>query len=136
MAAGTHVLTAHRGAFPNAIGEVESTWVGDTTNGTVPTLVVTFPYDCELESLATTISASATADYDITAVDANGLDRLRSCGLNRHTTAAEEVPIVFASTSIHPIVRGGEALTITLANNSDTSSGGKIIIRYRAIPKV
>ena len=132
MAAGTHTLTAHRGAFPNPIGEVETAWVGSTDDGTVPTLVVTFPYDCELLSIFTDAVLSAQDNYDITAVDSNGIDRLQGCGADRDTVNPEEATIVFTSTSIHPVVRGGEALTITLAGNNDTSSSGVTIIRYRA----
>jgi hypothetical protein len=136
MAAGTHTLTASRSAKPNPLGEIETGWVGSTDDGTVPTLAVTFPCDCELLSLFTDAVASATDDYDITALDANGIDRLQGVGADRDTVNPEEAQIVFASTSLHPTVRSGESLTVTLANNSDTSSSGVIIIRYRALANV
>lgn len=136
MAAGTHTLTAHRSAKPNPLGEIETGWVGSDEDGTVPTLVISFPYDCELLSLFTDAVDSATAEYNITLVDANGFDRLQGVGADRHTTNAEEVAVFFASTSMHPTVRAGESLTLTLADNSDTSSSGVIIVRYRALANV
>ena len=136
MAAGTHVLTANRVAKPNPLGEIETAWVGSDADGTVPALTVSFPYDCELLSLYTDATATATDNYDITGLDANGIDRLQGVGVDRDTTNKEEVPIFFASTGMHPTVRSGETLAITLANNSDTSSAGVIIIRYRALPNV
>lgn len=136
MAAGTQTLTAHRAAKPNPLGEIETAWVGSTDDGTVPVLAVTFPYDCELLSIYTDAVASAQDNYDITLVDVNGIDRLQACGENRDTVNKEEAAIVFASSILHPTVRGGEAFDVTLGGNNDTSSSGVIIIRYRALANV
>ena len=136
MAAGTHTLTEHRVPKPNPLGEIETAWVGSTDDGTVPTLSVTFPYDSELLSIFTDAIASAQDNYDITLVDANSFDRLQGSGADRDTVNPEEAAIVFASTSIHPVVRSGEAMALTLGGNNDTSSSGTIIIRYRALPQV
>ena len=136
MAGSAHTLTSHSPPFPGAIGEITTAWTADDADGSIPTLAVTFPYDCELRSILTNPGTTAPTDnYDITAVDSNSQDRLQSVGANRDTANTEEANIVYASTSIHPIVRGGDTLTITPTGNIVNSATGVIVIRYRAFAK-
>ena len=136
MAGSAHTLTSHTVPYPGAIGEITTAWTADDADGTVPTLAVTFPYDCLLYSILTNPGSTAPTDnYDITAVDANSQDRLQTVGSNRDTANTEEAVIVYASTSIHPIVRGGDTLTITLAGNSVNSATGVIVLRYVALQR-
>lgn len=136
MAGSSHTLTVHRSAKPNPLGEIQTGWVGDDATGAVPNLNVTFPYDCELLSVFTKTILSATNLWDLTLVDANSFDRLQGVAMNRDTVAAQEVPVVFSGTALHPTVRSGETMALTIGGNSDTTSSGTIIIRYRALANV
>jgi len=119
-----------------AIGEIATAWTADDADGSIPTLAVDIPYDSELHSITTDPGTPApTASYDITLIDSDGIDRAQSVGLDRHTTNSEEALIVFSGTGIHPIVRSGERLTITVTNNIVNSATGVIVIRYRAFAK-
>jgi hypothetical protein len=132
MAGSSHALTSQDAH--GIIREVLTSFVGDDTDGTVPTLVVSFGVDVELLELETNPgSTGPTANYDITAVDAAGADRIQGVGANRHTSATEVVPILYASTSQHPILKAGTALTVTIANTSVNDATGTILIRYRSL---
>ena len=63
-------------------------------------------------------TTAPTDQYDITLVDADGVDRLQGVGANRATATSEEAPVVYSGTSISPPCVRGETLTLTIANNS------------------
>lgn len=67
-------------------------------------------------------AVAPTANYDITLVDGDGLDRLQGVGLNRHTTSSEQVPVVYTGTSVNPPVGFDETLTLTFENNAVNSA--------------
>lgn len=121
--AGTVVLTTDRiGDWSRA---VTITCTGDASDGSFPatnlaTLLASAPVPLsgKLVALQTNPGSTAPTDnYDITLVDADGLDRLQGLGANRDTSNSEAVAIVYSTTSIHPPVAPGETLTLTLANN-------------------
>lgn len=67
-------------------------------------------------------AVAPTANYDITLVDGDGLDRLQGVGLNRHTTSSEQAPVVYTGTSVNPPVGFDETLTLTFENNTVNSA--------------
>lgn len=92
--------------------------VADASDGSIPDAVLP-KFQGRLLSLHTNPGATApTANYDITLVDGDGVDRLQGVGANRHTSTSEQVPVVYASTSVNPPVSVDETLTLTIANNS------------------
>ena len=96
--------------------------VADAADGSVPDTALP-KFQGRLLALHTNPGSTApTANYDITLIDGDGLDRLQSVGLNRHTTSTEQVPVVYTSTSVNPPVGVDETLTLTFANNSQTSA--------------
>ena len=135
MAGSSHTITSHR--YPRAdgsspLGEVVTAFVGDDATGAVPDLSIELPVDAELLSILTNPGATApTANYDIVINDPNSLDVLQGAGANRHTSNTEQAAIVFASTSVHPVVLGGTALTIVISNQAVNSATGTITLRYR-----
>jgi hypothetical protein len=136
MAGSSHTLTSHTRPALSTIGVILTAFVGDDGTGAVPNLAVSFPSDCELLELITNPGSTApAANYDITAVDADSIDRFQSCGLNRHTTASEAVAIIFATNFQKPVVRADEALTITIANQTNASATGTIAIVYRVLDR-
>jgi len=91
--------------------------VADAADGSIPATALP-KFQGRLLALHTNPGATApTANYDITLVDGDGLDRLQSVGLNRHTTSSEQVPVVYTGTSVTPPVSVDETLTLTFANN-------------------
>ena len=112
--AGTNTLTHY------ALGNVRriNFSIVAHTDGTVPDTALP-QFEGRLLALHTNPGATApTANYDITLEDADGLDRLQSVGLNRHTTSSEQVPVVYAATSAHPPVSRDETLTMKIANQA------------------
>ena len=96
--------------------------VADAAAATIPDTVLP-KFQGRLLALHTNPGATApTANYDITLIDGDGLDRLQSVGLNRHTTSSEQVPVVYTSTSVNPPVSVDETLTLTFANNAVNSA--------------
>ena len=134
MAGSSHSITSQR--FPRRdnypIGQVVTAFVGDDSDGTVPDLSFTLPFDAELLSIITNPGATGPTDnYDIVVNDPNGLDVLQGVGANRDTANTEEAAIVLASTSLHPIVLADTTLTIVISNTSVNDATGTITIRYR-----
>lgn len=126
--AGTVVLTTDRiGGWSRA---VTITCTGDAADGSFPatnlaTLLASSPVPLSgrLVTLQTNPGSTApTANYDITLVDGDGIDRLQGLGANRHTSNSEAVAIVYTGTSISPPVAPGETLTLTLSGNSVNSA--------------
>ena len=132
MAGSAHTLTSTR--LPqydgNYLGEFLTAITGDNANGTVPTLTLEFPRDAQLLSIETNPgSTGPTADWDITLLDSDGADVLDGSGLNRHTSNTLVDPIIWASTSLHPIIKAGQ-YTLTIANTSVNSATATIAIRF------
>lgn len=133
MAGSSHTLTSTRvpGYEVNVIGEFLTAIVGDDANGTVPTLTLDFPRDVELLQIETNPgSTGPTADWDITLLDSDGADVLDGSGLNRHTSSTLVDPIIWASTSLHPVIKAG-TYTLTVANTSVNDATATIAIRFR-----
>lgn len=117
--AGTVTITHYQ---IGNIRRINFSVVADASDGSIPDTVLP-KFQGRLLALHTNPGATApTANYDITLVDGDGLDRLQGVGLNRHTTNSEQVPVVYASTSVCPPVSLDEALTLTFANNSVNSA--------------
>lgn len=73
--------------------------------------------------LITDPGATAPSDnYDITLLDAAGIDRLQSCGLNRSATASQLVEVVHSTSKRNPVIMKDEVLTFTVANNTEANA--------------
>ena len=128
MAGSSHTLTTRKNI--GKLLEIVTNFVGDDTDGTIPTLDVAFPVDVELEELEFVVGATApTASADLTAVDQYSVDRFFGAGTNVVTTSSSDNSIVFSGTSVHPMLAAGDVLTLTIANTSANDSLGTIIIR-------
>lgn len=104
--------------------------VADASDGSFPATVLP-RFQGRLIGLHTNPGATAPqSNYDITLVDQDGQDRLQGVGLNRHTSSSEQVPIVYASTSVNPAVHEGDSLTLTVASNNVNSAITVITIYY------
>lgn len=75
-------------------------------------------------------STAPTDNYDITLIDADGIDRLQGVGMNRDTANSEEALIVYSGTAIHPPCVYGETLTLTITGNSVNSATTTIRFVY------
>lgn len=133
MAGSSHTLTSQDSK--SRILTITTTYVADDTNGSIPTLVVAFPFDVELLELEHEVGGTAiTANSDLTAVDANGIDRLIGIGTDALDQTDSLAAIVFAATnSAHPVVQAGEPLTLTIANNIVNDATGTLRIRARRV---
>lgn len=117
--AGTVTLTHY--TLGN-IRRINFSVVADAADGSVPDTALP-KFQGRLLALHTNPGATAPTNlYDITLIDGDGLDRLQSVGLNRATATSEQVPVVYASTSVNPPVSIDETLTLTFANNSNNSA--------------
>lgn len=127
--AGSSVTFAHitEGRFRRIV----ATCTADASNGSYPATDLP-PFSGKLLALRTNPGATAPTDnYDITLVDADGVDRLQGVGGNRSTTNSQEVAIVYSGTTIHPAC-AWEKLTLTLANNAVNSAVTVITLVYEA----
>ncbi len=113
---GTLVLTTEY-----KLGHVRAmvfTGKGDSSDGSFPTLDIP-KIAGRLIALETNPGATAPTDnWDVTAVDEQGLDALQGVGANRDTTNTEKVPVVYSGTALHPVVGGWQTLTLTPTGNS------------------
>lgn len=103
------------------------------SNGAFTSTALTQPIDGELIAIETNPAAGAVApqdDYDITITDAEGLDVLQSCALNRDTANTEMAAIVFG-TYFHPVVSLSDTLTLAISGNNVDSAAVKIKLYYR-----
>ncbi len=105
-------------------------WTADAADGTVPD--TTLPvFDGRLAELTTNPGATApTALYDVTVIDAEGVDRLQGVGANRAAAATESVPVVYAGSTVHPPVSKTDTLTLKIAGNAVNSAEGRVILIY------
>jgi hypothetical protein len=105
-------------------------WVGDSADGTVPDTVLPV-FDGRLFELTTNPGATAPTDnYDITIIDAEGIDRLQGLGANRDTANTESLPLVYSGSTIHPVISRTDVLTLKIAGNAVNSAAGRIILLY------
>jgi len=126
MAASTVTFEHFRSA---GFGRIIATCTADSTDGSyVATAIPVFTG--RLLLLRTNPGATApSANYDITLVDADSIDRLQGVGANRHTSTTEEVSVVYSGTAIHPAVCH-ELLTLTLAGNLVNSAVTVVTLVY------
>lgn len=125
--AGTVSATKYEAS---GIGIIIIAATGDASNGTFPDTALP-AFGGYLLALITNPGATApTNNYDITLIDADGLDRLQDVGGNRSSTNSQEAAIVRSGTAIHPPVIDGETLTLNIDNNSVASAGIAIKIVY------
>lgn len=105
-------------------------FVGDAATGAIPATVLPV-FEGRLLELTTNPGATAPTDnYDITLVDAEGIDRLQGVGLNRDTANTESAIPVYSGSTIHPVVSRSDVLTLTFANQSVNSATGRVILLY------
>lgn len=111
-------IVLSRDASGRAISqEVVISWVADAADGSIPTLTTTDFSGWWLTKAVTNPGATApTALYDITLVDADGLD-LADGSLENRSATASEVETMAAQI-------GGGGFVVTLANNLVHSAVG------------
>lgn len=121
--AGSSVTVTHQEPAP-AVGVIVATCVADDTDGSFPDTVLP-AIDGQILSIITDPGTPApTTLYDVTAVDADGFDRLGGAGANRAAATTERAAVTGA------FVGRREALTLTLANNSVNSAQLVVTIHY------
>lgn len=107
------------------------TWTADGSDGSVPATASTVPIVGRLFHATTDPGATAPTDnYDITLVDAEGVDAAQGLLANRDTANTEDAAIVYSGTGTHP--RVNSKLTFTLANNAVNSATGECVVYYGA----
>jgi len=117
--AGTVTLTHYQ---LGNVRRINFSAVADAADGSFPDTALP-KFQGRLIGLHTNPGATApTANYDITLVDGDGIDRLQGVGVDRHTSTSEQVPVVYSGTSVMPPVSVDETLTLTFANNSVNSA--------------
>jgi len=105
-------------------------FVADAADGTVPDTLLP-SIEGRLMELTTNPGGTApTDDYDVTLIDAEGIDRLQSLGLNRDTANTESAIPVYSGSTIHPVVSKTDALTLKIAGNAVNSALGRVILLY------
>ena len=111
--AGTVVLTSQRAE--GVVRQAVITITGDASDGTAPATTLRslgIHPDGTLLSLETNPGSPAPdANYDITLIDGDGLDRFNGAALNRSSGTSERV-------HLGAFVSQNETLTLTLANNA------------------
>lgn len=123
--AGTVVVT--RGPLERPRGGVDAIRLlctADAADGSFPDTVLP-PFSGTLLALATNPANTPTANYDITLIDQDGLDRLNGVGANRHTTTSERVAVTGL-----PFVYQGEPLTLNIDNNTQNSAVVEITLYF------
>jgi len=80
-------------------------------------------------SASPTIAAPSDS-YDVELLNQFGLDVLQTLGRNRDTAAAEETPIFYASTSVHPCIDEEDTLTARISGNVVVGATLTVIVYY------
>ena len=111
---GRELVTNHRNAI-----ELLVSWVGDASDGTVPSLAVTGYQGWWITKVVTVPgSVAPTTLYDITFLDSDGIDLMSGDLLNRSATLPEEAD------TASQVPYGG--FTIAISNQSVVSATGTI----------
>jgi hypothetical protein len=63
-------------------------------------------------------------------LDQNGIDLLQAVGMNRSATASQEAPILYAGTSVNPVVDESDTLTLFIDNQFAPSAEMVIDLYY------
>jgi hypothetical protein len=130
--AGTVVVTSHEQGR-RRVRRIVLTCTADAAAATFPATVIP-AFEGRIVEIRTNPGAVAPTDnYDITLVDADGIDRLRGTGVDRDTANSEAAPVVFSGTSINPVVDLGDVLTLTIANNAVNSAVIVVNIEYAPV---
>lgn len=125
--AGSTTVTHHA---LGALRRIQIDWVADAAAATVPDTILP-AIEGRIVAVETNPGAVAPTDnYDVTAEDAEGVDRLNGAGNNRDTATTEIGAAVFASTAVAIPVDSGETLTLKIGGNSVNSATGRILIFY------
>ena len=100
------------------VKKIVATCTADDTDGTFPATALP-AFSGHLLGMGSNPGAVAPqANYDVTLVDGDGVDRLQGVGANRHTSNSEYAAAVLSGTEIHPPVATSDTLTLTLVNNN------------------
>lgn len=118
--AGTIVQTHSRQGL---VKSVTFACTADAADGSFPSTIINLPIEGRLLALITNPGATAPTDnYDIAITDADGADVLSASGANRDTATSERVPVIYASTSLHPVIDRDDVLTLAITNNAVNSA--------------
>lgn len=130
MAGSSHTQSSHTiPDYNRPFGVIKTAFTADDTDASIPSLAVTFPYDCKLVQIITNPGSTGPTDnYDIVANDADGADRLLGVGANRDISDSEIA--IIDDAGAHPAVLSGESLTIAVSGNLVNSATGTIAIWY------
>jgi hypothetical protein len=105
-------------------------FVGSAADGTIPDTVLPV-FEGRLMELTTNPGAVAPTDnYDVTLIDAEGVDRLQGLGIDRDTANTESLPLVYSGSTIHPVISRSDVLTLKFANQAVHSATGRVILLY------
>lgn len=111
---------------------VQIDWVGDATDGSVPTKTVSL-YGWVQKAITNPGSTAPSANYDIAFTDPedSALDLFANALQNRHTTTTEQVyPLIAGSpgtvSSVKVFAAGSYLFTLT--NNSIASATGRLLL--------
>ena len=100
------------------VKKIVATCTADDTDGSFPATALP-SFSGKLLGLETNPGAGPPqANYDMTLVDDDGLDRLQGVGANRHTTTSEYAAVVLSGTEMHPPVATSDTLTLTITGNN------------------
>ena len=92
-------------------------WTSDASGDFTEATQALYGYLVAVDTIPSGVAAP-TADYDVTIVDADGLDVLGGAGADRSATAKERA----VHPTINPVVLDG-AHTVTIANAGNAKSG-------------
>ena len=119
------------GAIPYGSKEYELvfTWVGDASDGSVPSTASSIAIDGYVYKITTNPDSPAPTDnYAITLTDKDGVDVLGGLGANRDTANSET--IVPKAGTITWSTRINGTLTLNISSNTDVSATGIVRIYF------
>lgn len=127
--AGTVVLTSQRSE--GVVRWAKFTCTADAADGSFPATTLkalgVFMDGTILAFQSNPGSPAPTDNYDVTLVDADGVDRLNAVGMNRDFSVSERVAVSGA-----PVVAGDEVLTLTITGNAVNSAVTVLTIYWTA----
>jgi hypothetical protein len=127
MAVGTVAVVQREVGF---VRTLTATIVASSSDGTIPDTALP-GFEGRLLALETIPGLTQpTSLYDITIVDALGLDVLQGVGANRSSSVAEKVPVIYSGTALYPPVSSADVLTLKIANNSVHSAQITVVLYY------